>query len=206
MKGLRISRLVTHRMNWSLLILVGCMAVTGCVRTLSNTVEFNSPLDQDKNYYDILLRNTRDTKIFRNFEMLYTVSATYLAPEFRAILAQRYEELFQQPQPVLEEATSKAGFFVSIYGPDKDLVDLTNIHHWSILLQAKDQTIKPILVKRLSDKERWRPFFENIHPWSHEFLVLFDTASITPNDPSMVEKSSLTLMFASADAKVRFSW
>lgn len=179
---------------------------SGCVQTLSKSVEYNSPIDQDRKYYDILMRYTRDTKVFRNFETIYTVSATYLSPEFRALLAQRYEELFEQPQPVLEEATSKAGFFVSIYGPDRDTVDLTNNHLWSIFLQVKDQTIKPILVKRLSDKERWRPFFESIHPWSHEFLVLFDTASITPNDPSMVDKTSLTLTFASSDAKVHFNW
>lgn len=189
-----------------IVLILTCAGPLSCIHGAGSSIEYNSPIDQDKKYYDILNRYTRESKVFRNFETVYTVAATYLSPEFRAILAQRYEELYSQPQPVLEEATSKAGFFVTIYGPDKEAVDLTNAHLWSMLLQVKEQTIKPILVKRLSDKERWRPFFGNIHPWSHEFLVLFDTDSITPNDPSMVDKTSLSLVFASADAKVRFAW
>ena len=188
-------------------VLCGALSLqSGCVQTLSKQVDFNDPLDQDKAYYDHLTRATRDSKVFRNFETVYAVSATYLSPEFRGALARRYEDLFKQPQPMLEEASSKAGFFVTIYGPDRDNVDLTNSRLWSIFLQIKDQSIRPVLVKRLSEKEQWRPFFEGIHPWSHEFLILFDTASITPNDPSMVDKTSFAMTFASADAKVNFNW
>ena len=121
--------------------------------------------------------------------------------------AKRLSRVYQQERALFDEASTKAGFFVSIDAPNGARIDLSNQNHWTVLLSSgADQGLKPVMVKRLDDKERWRAFFDTVNEWTTEYLVVFDTPSIDAKSPALVEKSGLTLTFANADAQVRLSW
>ena len=188
------------------MMFLSAIALSGCVQTLSSAVDLNTPVEDDRPYMKVYDGSTRTHKVIKDFETRYTVTATYLSPDFRTAFAKRYEQLFKDPQPVLEEASSKAGFFVTLFSPTADGYDLENTQLWNIHLELRDQKLKPVLVRRLRDKERWTPFFVDVSPWSKEYLVLFDTPSVTPSSPDLVEKNPISLNFSNADAHVKFNW
>lgn len=177
-----------------------------CVQTLSSNVDLNTPVEDDRPYMKSYDASTHTHKVIKDFETRYIITATYLSPDFRTAFAKRYEQLYKDPQPVLDEASGKAGFFVTFFSPTNDGYDLENTQLWNIQMEIRDQKLKPVLVRRLRDKERWTPFFADVSPWSKEYLVLFDTPSVTPSSPDLVEKNPITLNFANADAHVKFNW
>ncbi len=180
----------------------------GCVHNTEPDVKVAEAPAEDRTYAKALTKATIDRTIYKDFETRYIIGATYLSPAFRSALSGRLERVYKQGQVQLEEADSKAGFFITLHSPDEDRVDLTNPHHWTILLAQSGATapIKPIIVKRLDDKERWRALFPNVNEWTTEYLVIFDTPSVDANSPDLVAKSSISLTFANADAQVNLVW
>jgi len=179
---------------------------TGCVYSKESSVSLQDDASSDKKYDHVHERATMNAEIIKDFETRYQVSTTYLSPEFRNAFAQRYERVYREPEPVLQEASAKAGFFVTLFSPDSTGYDLTDTHTWTIHLKSGDKLLKPVLVKKLHEKERWQPFFRNVHKWSKEYLVLFETPSVQTNSPDMVAKESLTLEISNADAHVDMKW
>lgn len=173
--------------------------------TSQDGVQVNPKPQEDETYLRAYESHSRKQNVFINFETRYTVTATYLSPEFRAAFAKRFESLYSAPQPFLEEASSKAGFFVTIFAPEDEGYNLTDDQLWSIQLRSAGKTHKPFMVKRLGDKDRWLPFFVDVHRWSQEYLILFDTPSISTGD-KLLDKKDLALLFANADAKVTLNW
>lgn len=186
-------------------VFLWCLGLVSCLQTMSDDVDINSLPTDDRSYLKQYDQATRDAKVVINFETRYTVDVTYLSPDFRAEFAKRFERLFSAPQPFLEEASSKAGFFVTFFSPSTKGYDLTDEQLWSLQLQADGKTHKPILIKRLDQKERWTPFFPGVHQWSHEYLVLFDTPAQSLNE-KMVGKGLMTLSLSNADARTKLVW
>ncbi len=188
-------------------ILAGVAAclVSGCITSWGESVSVHDRPEDDRDYFDAYMKATREDKVFVNFETRYIMSITYLSPNFRQAFAKRYEALFASPQPFLEEASSKLGFFVSIFSPDDDKHDLKDEQLWHIQLKIGDTALKPTLVKRLSKKERWRPFFSDVHNWSYEYLVLFDTPAVALS-ANTLKGRSLTLSLSNADARLSQTW
>ncbi len=181
------------------------LPLTGCLHSYESGVDLNETPADDSKYLKHLTRDSRDMKIIENFEMRYTITVTYLSPEFRAAFSDRYKSLFNEGTPFLEEANSKAGFFVTMFSPMRQGYDLTDDQLWSIQLKNKEGNLKPTLVKRLYTKERWQPFFKDVSYWSQEYLVLFDTPSVSTSE-KLMNKNTLTLNIANADAKVSMDW
>lgn len=188
------------------LVLTLTQAITGCVYSVENDVEITPAPDDDREYAAALDKATQERTVFKEFETRYKVTATYLSPEFRNAFTRRLERVFKKNDVHFEEADQKAGFFVSIHAPHDDRTDLTNTHHWTVLLNAKEGPMKPMLVKRLNDKERWRAFFGSVTEWTTEYLVVFDAPAVNPNSPDLVEKMGVNLLFANADAQVNLIW
>ena len=196
-----------------LLPLLAAIALTGptaCVTSKEPDVETHAPPLADPDYGPVLAKATQSRVVFRDFENRYQVTATYLSPEFRAAFAKRLAQVYLNDESRLfEEASAKAGFFVSIEAPSNELnekTDLSNPQHWTVQLAGSQGPLKPILVKRLNDKERWRAFFAGINTWTYEYLVVFDAPSVNPHSPELVQKTGVTLTLANADAKVDLSW
>jgi hypothetical protein len=178
----------------------------GCVKTLSSNVDVHGHPDEDSEYSDVLEKATKEATVIKDFETRYKVSATFLSPEFRSAFTKRLESVYLQGALKFDEARSKAGFFVILYTPDDERVNLANPQHWTVLLETAEGQLKPVLVKRLTDKERWRAFFDGVNDWTREYLVVFDTPSVNPNSPELVEKPQIHLIFANADGKVKLNW
>jgi hypothetical protein len=185
-----------------LLLVVG---LTGCVQTMSESVDLNQTPSDDKRYLKAYDQASRDAKVTVNFETRYTLDATYLSPDFRSEFSKRYEQLFDAPQPFLEEASNKVGFFVSLFSPERVGYDLTDELLWTIQLKTTERVHKPIMIKKLDQKARWKPFFPHVHNWSTEYLILFDVPAVSITD-QMVGKNLMSLHFANSDAKTKLSW
>jgi hypothetical protein len=89
---------------------------------------------------------------------------------------------------------------------DRDTVDLTNTNHWTLLFETKEGPVKPVLVKKITDKVRWRNFFETMSPWSFDYLVVFDRAAVNPNAENLVEKPITRLVMANGEGRIKMEW
>jgi hypothetical protein len=174
-----------------------------CVTSVENEVNINDSVDEDSEYFDVYKKHTQVNEIIDNFETRNIIAITAVTKEFRNAFAARHKRLFNEEQPILEETSAKSGFFVSVYAPTKVANDLANNDIWNIQLVSGDQTYKPSVIKRLSPKERWQPFFKSVSPWSSEFLVVFEEAPVQSD--RMVNKSASTLIFSNSNAKISFN-
>lgn len=194
--------------HWPVKVTLGAilLATSACVSSIDPGFELSRPLSDDKDYYASLQGATRGGDLIRDFGLEYRIHATYLYPEFRGQLAKRLQSLYVQEAGAFTEADSKSGFFISVFGSDRDTVDLGNTNHWTILLEGKEGSTRPVLVRKITDKVRWRNFFEHVTPWSTEYLVVFDTPAANPGAENMVEKPHAKLVIANAQGKIAFNW
>jgi hypothetical protein len=180
---------------------------SSCVSSTDPGVEVSDPAHDDSDYYPKYQAATRGGDMIVKFDIHYRIHATYLSPEFRSALVKRVEKLYlQDAGGAFQEASSKAGFIVTVYGLDRDTVDLTNTSHWTLLFDSKEGAVKPILVKKISDKIRWRNFFETMTPWTTDYLVVFDRAAINPHAEKLVEKPMTRLTLANGVGRVQLNW
>ena len=191
-----------------LVTLMAQLTLAGCLSSIEPDVDLTPSLTEDTTYYEVLTKSTIKRTVFKNFETRAIVSATYLSPEFRAAFSERLERVFKRGDLHFDEAKDKAAFFVSVEVPGLDMerADITNPYHWSVMLNGDQGPIKPILIKRIVDKERWRAFFVNVNNWSSEYLVIFDVPAVNANSPKMVVKTPVRLTIANADAQLNLSW
>lgn len=193
-------------MDAKVCLLLGAL-MTACVSSIEEDITLTPSPTEDEGYRQALEKATKSRTIFKDFENRYQLTATYLSPEFRSAFAQRMARVYKNAPMQFEEASAKAGFFVTIEAPNDDRIDLTNPHHWSIFLGSNDKNpLKPVLVKKLDDKERWRAFFDSVTPWTTEYLIVFDAPSVNANSKDLVAKTPINLMFANADAQLSLNW
>jgi len=184
--------------------LIGLLAAsTSCV---TNNVDVHSSPSEDSEYYKIYQDSTKENTVYKDFETKFKIQVTYLSPEFRTAFTKRMQSIYLNDAVSFEHERTKAGFFVTLYTPVDSHADLMNNQHWTILYGEGDKAMKPILVKRLNDKERWRGFFDGISKWTNEYLVVFDAANVTPHSPALVQENPTILTFANADGRVKLTW
>ena len=177
-----------------------------CVTSLEPGVTLNpAPLD-DSDYAPILEQHTVKYELISNFETRYQIAAVNLSGEFMKAFAKRYERLFNDPQPILEEAATRAGFFVTLFASNRDLRDLGDDRVWNIQMERDMKTLKPIMVKQLPQKERWHPFFPSVNLWTKEYLVVFDAPPPDSGAKALLKEAKVRLIFANADAKIVTGW
>jgi hypothetical protein len=197
-----------YKLNSTLSLLLTGLAilVSGCVSSIESAVDINEPVESDGAYYEAYKKYTQEAKVISNFEHRYSITATVLAPELRSALGKRYESLFKVQQSVLDDASTKSGFFVTIFSPNRAGYDIEDEVHWTILMEGGETPRRPTVVRRLDDKERWGPFFPEVNQWSKEYLVVFDESLPDLAAAELVKKNSISLIFANADAQVKLTW
>jgi hypothetical protein len=194
-------------MGFPLLVGLALSGLTSCVSSVDPGFEVSDPAHDDSEYYPKYKAATRGGDLIVKFDITYRVNATYLSPEFRSALVKRVEKLYlQDAGGAFQEASSKAGFIVTVYGLDRDTVDLANTNHWTLQFESKEGAVKPVLVKKISDKIRWRNFFETMTPWTTDYLVVFDRAAVNPNAENLVEKPMTRLTLANGVGKMQLDW
>ncbi|MCX6123624.1 MAG: hypothetical protein NTV34_02570 [Proteobacteria bacterium] len=182
------------------------IAITGCLSSIDPGMELSEPSSSDKEYYASYQGATRGGDLIRNFGLEFRIHATYLYPEYRAQLAKRLKTLYLQDAGAFTEADSKSGFFVTVFGSERDSTDLSNTNHWTLLLEGKDGPIRPVLVRKITDKKRWRNFFESVTPWTADYLLVFDTPAANPGAANLVEKPHAKLIIATGEGKTTMNW
>ena len=183
------------------------VSAVSCVSSMDPGIEASDPPYADNEYYDKYQAATKGGDLIVKFDVKYRLHATYLSPEFRAALVKRVEKLYMHDAgSAFQEASSKAGFIVTAYGLERETVDLANTNHWTLLFDTKEGPVKPVLVKKISDKIRWRNFFETMSPWTTDYLVVFDRAAVNPDAANLVEKPKTRLTLATGEGKVQMDW
>jgi hypothetical protein len=79
---------------------------------------------------------TRKIDVIDSFESVYSLSVTYLSPEFMHAFNTRLGKYFQYITSNLKEAEQKTGFFVSIYSPDDKIAKLDDKNLWDVYLET----------------------------------------------------------------------
>ncbi len=158
---------------------------------------------EDSAYWPHYETASRQIEVVKNFETRHQIVASYLTPDFRAAIAERYRSIFNDQKPVFEAATDSTGFFVSVYSANRNLEDLSNSELWNITLQVKEGTLRPTRIQRLVPKELWSAFFPTISPWSQEYLILFKLPVMAPESGS---PQGLTLNLSAPDGSAHASW
>ena len=193
-------------MNAKIFLLMSLFSLS-CVTSKEQEVTLADGVSEDQEYSTIYEKTTSKYEVIKDFETRIVIHTTVLTPEFRKALSDRYQRIFNEPEPVLEEASNNAGFFITLYTSDKELNDLSNKQLWSVQLNSQNQTRSPVLVKYLSDKPRWRPFFSGISPWSREYLVLFEAPRGGIGSSSkMVSENPVKLILSNSDGRITMSW
>lgn len=187
-------------------ITVLSLFLASCVSSPEREVSLNDPVTSDEAYYPTLEKHTRSADVLVNFETRSKIRTTYLGPEFQKALGDRLNRIMRKDAGYLGEAMSgRISFFISVYSHERDLADLTNKNYWTVLLNAPS-IAKPVAIKRINDKLRWKPFFDHISPWSQEYLVVFDTPSLSLEKDHLEKKAVLSLLLANADSQIVFEW
>jgi hypothetical protein len=199
---------ILSNMKLRLSLLLGLSLMPGCLSFLQPDVALTPSATEDEAYREALKKATRERTVYKDLETKAIVHAVYLSPEFRNAFADRFNRVFKSGELQFNEAKDKAAFFVSLQVPGlwHHRTDLADPHQWSILLETDHGPVRPVVIKRVPDKEQWRPFFTHITEWSSEFLVIFDAPSINANSEQMVVKTDVKLTIANADAQVNLSW
>lgn len=199
--------MINKRLLTRLLTILPFSLSVGCISSIDPGFETSEIIYSDRDYYEKYEDATRGGDLILNFEVLYKIHATYLSPEFRNALVKRTQKLYlEDTGGAFQEASSKAGFIVTVYGLERDSVDLSNASHWTLLFESKEGPVKPVLVKKINDKIRWRNFFASISPWTADYLVVFDRAAINPSAKNLVEKPMTRLVLANGDGKIQMDW
>jgi hypothetical protein len=182
-------------------------SLLGCVSSKEQEIKLAPSINEDSQYANIYRKVTKKYEVIKNFETRVVAQITLLTKDFREALGARYQRIFNEPEPILSEATNKAGVFISIYTSNKDLNHLGDKQLWTVQLDANNQLATPVLIKNLANKPRWKPFFGGISPWTKEYLVLFDQSSPAITGLSqMVSPKTLRLILSNADGQINANW
>lgn len=182
---------------------ISFLLFTSCDHSQSPTeVVIHDDALSDDAYATVLRKETREASVYSNFETKLMVKVTYLSDDFRMAFDKRYETLMEEKRFSLGEADKKSGFFISIFTPDQQKPELDNSKFWTLILKNRtDLKRYPTMVRHLSEKDRWKPFFPWLNRWSHEYLVLFDSEEDNPTGPE-----AFTLSLSNPDARVSLNW
>ena len=161
----------------------------------SNVTVTNSlSVESDSSYEEVLSSVTRQASVSDKFDSKYKIYVTYISPEFKQALLERYQSLFDKQTTLFPE--EGISFLVSVYTNDSTKSNLDDKKIWSIFLEQDSTRTDEYSLSTISDKNRVLPFFNYVNKWSREYVLNFHTA------PS----SNISLQIANSDGKVKFSW
>ncbi|MBC7659090.1 MAG: hypothetical protein H7249_05215 [Chitinophagaceae bacterium] len=188
------------------LFVASCLfLLSGCLSTIDSThLQTPTPVPDDAAYTKIYDESSQKFDFIDKFVTKYKVHITQLNTTFRQALANRYEKVFFEPQPLLAEASQKTAYFVTIYSSDRHLEDMADQRIWSVQLRTGTSVLKPSAITRVQPKERWQVFFPDINIWSSEYLLLFDQAPAA-NQPDALNAVS-ELILASPTGSITTRW
>ena len=189
----------------SALFFLSLSCLPACLSTIdSHKLQSTIPVPRDETYNKVYQESSQQFDFVQNFETKYKVTVSHLTPNLRQAIAARYERIFQEPQPLLTEASQKTAFFVTLYAKNRELTDLTDERLWSLQLRTGTTVLKPSIIKPVKPKDRWQIFFPDINIWSNEYLVIFDQQPSSAQPDSVSAESEFIL--ASPEGSITTRW
>lgn len=187
------------------------LLVFACTETLTQRqplleVRVHDTPREDRVYRTACEGASRSAEVYRDFETKFVLHATYFSPSFRSAFDTRLNRLMGISPFSPGEESSSLAFFISVYAPESQKVDLTNPNLWSVVMQSQGQEFRPSVVRYLPEKIRWLPYFSYINKWSKEYLIIFSASSFPSPSEQLLAASSLQLRLANAEAAVMMSW
>lgn len=189
-----------------LILLILSFLGSACIQSTEDHIDLHPAISDDSRYLEAYDQATVEVEVIQDFETRFIVHATILSKEFRKALGERYQELFNEVQPVLSESTENTGVFVSVFHRNEENSDLRDPNLWTIQFEKGGELLRPLKVERLREKERFQPFFRGINVWSKEYLLLFKTPPPSVVDKKLQTIETAKLILSSQDARVYFRW
>lgn len=188
-----------------------CMFVSvQCTSTSSGGSQADVPRSPaaDSDYAPIEKKWTREVHVYKDFQKRVDAFALLFTDEMRRAFATRWQSLHGNQITSLEDlGQGKLGIVVSAFTPEFPYSKLDDAKIWGIQLSWGEQKFSPSLVKHLSQKAQFEPYFSFVNFWSREYLLLFDVnPSTEPSQAAMVVPTQVTLQLKSALAAVEFVW
>ena len=192
-----------------------CLIITmlvGCKFFSTGSIQSNIHLNpkEDKTYYLAMKEMTRSHQVYSTFETIYFINVTYFSKKFIDVFEARKKSIYQGELFSVKktrEKKLKRMFFVSLFGPEDELVNIKNSKQWSIYLQSKKRKIFPTSIEKLDKRVGWSLFFPYINNWSQEYIVFFDEVSLDKeNQIKSLNKNNLTLVLSNSQARTVVNW
>lgn len=202
---MRIKSSISRRLTAAIALPFSLIALNSCQTSKNVTIRPSIAITEDEPYFAAYKKANRHFEVIKNFETKQHMSATLLTNAFRQAIATRHKALYREAQPVLGEVTDQTGFFITSFMPDSRMEDLRNERLWNIVLETPAGTLRPSLVKRLSEKNQWKAFFPKVNAWTEEYLILFPGSTGLSND-RLVKQESITLSLSNKDATILLTW
>lgn len=183
------------------------LGTSSCISSDANKAEVKNVPEPNSSYSETLEKMTRNTTLYDHFETRFSVSITYLSPDFYSKMNDRHQEVFLTQDEALSQNSTKLGFFVTIYTADSERMRLDLPDEWNISLKTKEseEPVRPLIVKKIREKAKFKLFFPSIHNWSKEFLILFDQPPPSLSE-KLVDSQVLQLTIAGTQGQARLSW
>lgn len=163
---------------------------------LDSRIEALPDISSDRSYVHAYRSSTRTSRVYRNFEHQFSINATHLSPAFLQAFRDRHRLLSADRSDIFaDRAARQTAFLISLATPRP--ADLRDYLTWTVRLHDGDNRLDPVVIKKIGNKDKLELFFQNVTPWSNEYLLVFDP----PPHPG-----PLQLVLGNARARVRLSW
>lgn len=162
----------------------------------------------NKGYLKLIKENSKYKHVSRTFETIYKLNLTKLSPNVLSAFDERFQKFFLKKQELIIVEKNQLAFFVSIFAPNSKEADLANKQEWFVELKMGKNKIPAQKIVRLKKSGLWSNFFSYVDDWSEEFLLYFDTKSLTQLSKAVGEPSTEgpTLTLSNSQAKTTIYW
>ena len=178
----------------------------GSCQSSQQKIILHDEVDSDAEYNPVYREHTRQNNVYRDFESIYIVHATYLSKDFQLAFKKRFNALHASDEDSFELEPNQFGFFVSIFVPETNMSDLRDKKLWKIYINIAGARLEPSLVRPLRQKHQWSPFFPYINKWSQEYLIVFDSFQQAVSGSSHDLSSKVMMSITNLDARVDLTW
>ena len=186
-----------------------CVPFIGSCTSKSASVDASIPPGplEDEAYAKELNTWRKSAHVNEEFQKKIDAEVVMFSDAMRKAYAERWTRLRGDTTAEIAALTGgKLAFFVSVFSPESDFMEVDNNALWTIQLRRGSEVLVPVLVKKLWEKSAFVPFFPFVNHWTKETLVVFEASSSVPGSTALVKPVTSTLEMRSALAALSFTW
>lgn len=195
-----------YRSNFWIIGVFFILSFVGCVT--SESVNDHSLVEdyEQLSYPQVLARYTRESSVFNKFETRALIKATFLSQQFQIGFDKHVRKVMGGRSFSIGETEGKTAFFVSIFVPTRKMMALKNPDYWHLSLLVDGVETSPSSITKLTDKYKWKGYFDYITRWSEEYFVVFDVPSHSLNQDQLLKRMATELRIMGPVANISLKW